>query len=52
MAEARPVADVVADRVIMGVVLCFLARRDRGVGRSAARPWVVRALLAPATLVF
>src|SRR3954454_1328737 len=52
IAEARPVADVAPDRVIMVLVLVLSGAPSSRDGRSAARPWVVRALLAPATLVF
>ena len=51
MAVARPVADVVADRVIMVLVLVLSGAPSSRYGRSAGRPWVVRALMAPATLV-
>jgi hypothetical protein len=52
MAEARPVADAVAVRVIMGSGSSFLARRHRGMVRSAARPVFVGMPSWHVTLVF
>jgi hypothetical protein len=46
MAEARPVTDEVAERDIMGVCLCFLARRHREMSdRLRDRGVVLRAHL-------